>query len=154
MKSKLQELLDKKYNRKYLLLFLLFGIMLMFFPTKNDTEIEDAPAVREVFSLEGEEKRLQDVLSSIQGVGNCRVLLSVHSGEELILAEDEEGTVVISNGKTEEPITITTIYPNYQGAVIVMGGYDDANIRFDVLSAVMSYTGLSTDKITICPLKE
>lgn len=154
MLSKIKEELYKKSNKKYLIISLLFGIMLMIFPTKNESENMDVPIVQEIFSLESEEKRLQDTLSSIHGVGNCKVLLSICSDAELILAKDEGETVVVSNGKTEEPITITTVYPHYQGAVIVMGGYDDANIRFDVLSAVMSYTGLSTDKITICPLKE
>lgn len=155
---KLQEILSKlsthKKSKQYLAMFLFCGILLMLLPTSNESTVTEQEDSGFVFSLEREEQRLENVLSSIRGVERCKVLLSVSTGTESVLAEDEGKTIVISNGNHEETVTVLERYPLYQGAVVVMGGYSDANIRFDVLSAVMSYTGLGTDKITICPMEE
>jgi len=141
-------------NKKYIMFALLCGVLLMLMPTcANKTEC-DQPRDIEEFSVHDEEERLKEVLSSIQGVGKCEVLLSVHTGTETVFAENEGETVIISNGSSETPVTVMKRFPEYQGAVIVIGGYSDANVRFDILSAVMSYTGLGTDRITICPLEE
>lgn len=150
----IKKTLDFKQGRKYLILLLFCGIILMLLPTTSETKIiasDEAPCD---FDLEREEKRLEYVLSSIEGVRHCKVLLSVSNGSELVLAETQGEIMIVSKGNEEEPITLLTRSPIYRGAVIVIGGYSDANIRFDVLSAVMSYTGLSTDKITICPMEE
>lgn len=155
---KLQEIISKisthKKNKQYLIMFLFCGVLLMLLPTSKESSVSEQEEIGYVFSLEREEQRLADILSSIQGVEQCNVLLSVSTGPESVLAEDEGKTIVVSNGNQEETVTVLERYPLYQGAVVVMGGYSDANIRFDVLSAVMSYTGLGTDKITICPIEE
>ena len=154
MKMMLNRLYGHKNRRLYLVLFLVFGMLLMLFPTEKQDNLNDTVAYETEYSLEKEEKRLENVLSSVKGVGDCKVLLSIHNGTETILAKDEGETVVISEGNTESPITLSVMYPRFQGAVIIIGGYSDASVRFDVLSAVMSYTGLETDKITICPMAE
>lgn len=143
-------------SSKYLILCFCCGVILMLFPSvPKETEHNNAPAAsKEGFSLQQEEKRLEEVLSSIQGVDSCKVLLSVNTGTESILAEDEGETVVLSNGGSQSTVTVLTQYPSFQGAVVVTQGYENAGVRFDILSAVMSYTGLGTDKITICPMKE
>lgn len=155
---KLQELISKilghKNSKQYLTMFLFCGVLLMLLPTSNEKTVTEQDESGYTFSLEREEQRLAGILSSIHGVNQCNVLLSVSTGTESVLAEDEGKTIVVSNGNQEETVTILERYPLYQGAVVVMGGYSDANIRFDVLSAVMSYTGLGTDKITICPMEE
>ena len=106
-----------------------------------------------LMALYKEEQRLEEILSAINGVGKCRVLLSVHNGGELILAEDEGETVVLSNGGTQSTVTVQTQYPAFQGAVVVAGGCENTSVRYDILSSVMAYTGLSVDRITICPMK-
>lgn len=155
---KLQKMIGKltthKKSKQYLLMFLFFGILLMLLPTSSEKVVPEQDESGYEFSLEREEQRLADILSSIRGVEQCNVLLSVTTGPESVLAKDEGETIVVSNGNQEETVTVLERYPLYQGAVVVMGGYSDANIRFDVLSAVMSYTGLGTDKITICPIEE
>lgn len=145
---------DEKNIKKYILIVFICGIALMLIPTSDYKEAKNQDTNEEVFSLEKEEKRLENTLSTIDGVGKCNVLLSISEGTQLILAEDQDGTVVIDSGNAESPITVLKKYPCYQGAVIVCGGAENSNIRFDILSAVMSYTGLGVDKITICPIQK
>lgn len=148
-------ILDKK-RYPYLVLFFICGVLLMVFPNKSDaqnqSEIKESTST--AYSIEKEEKRLETILSSIDGVEKCKVLLSVHNGAEAILAEDEGETVVLSSSGQQSTVTIQTRYPEFQGAVIVAGGCNDSSVRYDILSSVMAYTGLGADRITICPIKE
>ena len=136
----------------YLLLFLFCGILLMIFPsdTKDGETIYKGQST---YSIENEEQRLQEILSAIEGVGECRVLLSIYNGEVPSLEEDNEETIIFNESGKQSDVTALTRYPIFQGAVIVSGGSDNPSIRYDILTSVMAYTGLEVDKITICPIK-
>ena len=45
------------------------------------------------FSLEETERRMAEVLSAMDGVGRVQVMLTLHSGETLSLAEDSSATL-------------------------------------------------------------
>lgn len=153
--EKLNQWLNDKQKQKYLFAAFVCGLCLMLLPTAQAEEQTVTDATGDVsYSVETEEERLEKVLSSIRGAGKCKVLLSVRSGAQLILAEDEGETVVISNSGRQSTVTVQKRYPDYMGAVIVAEGGGNATVRYDILSAVMSYTGLGADKITICSLEE
>lgn len=154
--------LGKKY--KFVILIILVGIVLMMLPTGKKAQTTDSAAstTGEVFSLEDMEEKMTDVLSHIQGVGKVRVMLTLKSGSQLHLAEDisqsdkendtkyDSETVTINRGSGNQEVVVTnTIYPTYQGAVIVCQGADLASVRLAVTEAVSALTGLSTDKISI-----
>lgn len=142
-------------KRKYLLILLACGALLMLLPGTSTVDTEPyEDDLETTFSVNDEEKRLGEMLSAIHGAGKCRVLLSLQAGAELVLAEDEGETVIVSSGGRQSTVTIQKRSPKYLGAVVVAEGSRDANVRYDILSAVMSYTGLGADKITICPLKD
>lgn len=67
----------KKY--RYPLLILLLGVTLMLLPSARSGKPDETEAA-------GEELRLQELLSAVEGVGDCRVLLS------------ESGVVVVCRG--------------------------------------------------------
>lgn len=163
MNEQLARVMNKAAKYKYVWIVLLFGIVLMLLPTSGEEDssvtvpevtVAEKP-MTEGFSVEAEEKRLAEILSSIKGAGECRVLLSVASTEEMELARDDGGTVILSGGSgVENIVTIKTLYPVYQGAVIVCAGADSPAVKYDILSAVMTYTGLGSDKISICAMYE
>ena len=134
----------------------LLGCILMMSPSEDNHAIQtDTANLTPIsFSIENEERRLEALLSKIDGVGECRVLLSVHSGSESVLAEDNGQTLVLKEGSRESIVTVQTIHPSYQGAVIVSGGCSSASVRHNILASVSAYTGLSADKIAICPIDE
>ena len=150
--------LNEKNFKTYGLLALIFllGCCLMLLPSEIDTKGNNVVQSQNsaTFSVEAEEARLESILSKINGVGKCRVLLSVHSGSESVLAEDNGETVVLKEGSSESIVTIQTIHPTYQGAVVVTGGCSSASVRHNVLASVSAYTGLSADQIAICPIVE
>ena len=150
--------LSRKQLKTYSALALIFliGCCFMLLPSAGDTEQAEKLSYADpyTFSIENEEKRLESLLSRIDGVGECRVLLSVHGGSESVLAEDNGETVILKEGSSESIVTVQTIHPAYQGAVIVTGGWSSASVRHNVLASVSAYTGLSADKIAICPIVE
>ena len=73
---------------------------------------------------------------------------------ETIPSEDESNTIILSNNRKQSDVAMQTTQPEFLGAIIVSGGSDNANIRYDILSSVMAYTGLSVDRISICPIQE
>ncbi len=142
---------------RYVLLVFLVGLLLLLLPERKRTDpvtesaAETAQAVPAGFSVEREEQRLGRVLSGIRGAGDCSVLLAVDATEKTELARDGENTVVLSGGSgRESTVTVQSEYPTYLGAVVVCTGAGDVRVRYDVLNAVMSYTGLTSDEISIC----
>ena len=136
----------------------------------------DAPeAGTAVFSVEEVEGRLKDVLGAAQGVGRVEVMLTLKSSTETIYAEEsrassrvlrDESTVyeqtkdgetnlktVQQGGGSESPVVIKTICPEYMGAVIICDGADDAAVRGRVLSAVLSATGITSERVAILKMK-
>lgn len=162
MNERLKGLTRSAVKYKYVWLVLLFGMTLMLLPTKQTEPSVTAPQVQTVqtsekqgFDVTREEKRLSEVLSAIRGAGECRVLLSVEGTEETELAKNGEETLVLSGGSGgEKTVTLRCVYPVYQGAVVVSSGAGDPVIKYDLLNAVMTYTGLRSDQISICAMYE
>lgn len=147
---------------RYVLLVFLLGLVLMLLPGKSKQETvlqtaaeSETASPQGAFSVEREETRLAAILSQIHGAGTCRVLLAVESTEETQLASDGEETVVLSGGNgRENTVTVRSVYPEYLGAVIVSSGANDPNIRYELLCAVMTYTGLRSDEISISAMDD
>ncbi|MBE6971027.1 MAG: stage III sporulation protein AG [Ruminococcaceae bacterium] len=151
----------KKY--RFAALIILLGIALMLMPVGNDKkESREEDKAEEVFSLEDTERRMEAILSRIEGAGKLQVMLTLKSGARLYLAEDTEEsaeenavqrrkeTVIVSKGSGYEDVVVTQqIYPLYQGAVVVCQGGDKAAVRLAITEAVAALTGLSSDKISV-----
>ena len=110
--------------------------------------------------------QLEDILATISGVGQVRVLLTVESGGERQLAQDTEleysgptaspedysrrsETVLVKGGSGAETVTVRQTYPTYRGALVVCQGGDRAEVRLAVTEAVAALTGLTSDRVTV-----
>lgn len=154
------EQLWKKY--RLVLLIILAGLLLMLLPGGSGQETEEVRQERETFSLEETERRMEAILSRIEGTGKLQLMLTLKSGSQLYLAEDtdesadgeevqvQRETVTLHRGSGYEDVVVTRqIYPMYQGALVVCQGADKAAVRLAVTEAVAALTGLSSDKITV-----
>ncbi len=151
---------------KYVALILCLGVVLMLWPTQSISgQEEDAASTVQTaegeFRLEELEEKLSAALSEINGVGEATVMLTLRSsGEEVLAQNTSEGstsdreTVIVSTGSgTEEAVSVKTIYPQFQGALVVCDGGGNASVKLAVLQAVSAITGLSSDQISICQRK-
>ncbi len=170
-----KKLTEKFKSKKYAPILLICGLILILLPGGNRGEEDTQEAPREMyestFTLEEEEKKLENMLSKISGAGDVEVMLTLKTGSEQILAQNEEqlsesgadgerreernvSTVVLSKGGGgEDGITLKYIYPQYLGALVVAEGADSRQVQLALTEAVASLTGLSTDKITVTKMK-
>ena len=142
----------------WVLLALCAGLLILL-PKRSVSEA--SPQTREFsFSLEAEEKRMEEALSRIDGAGKVTVLLSLEASEEREYARNldsdrqsdedsarrEERSEVARVG--ENALTVKIAYPRYRGALVVTEG-SGSGLKLAVTQAVAALTGLSTDRITV-----
>ena len=163
--KKVLTILDKY---KYVLLVVLVGAILLLMPLRDREPSSAGTAlVQETesggFDLEKTERKLSAALSQVEGAGEVTVVLTVQNSSRQVLAQDgkstqKEGTseqtaetVVVSKGSgTQETVLVEQIYPDFQGALVVCTGGEDAAVRLKLVEAVSALTGLGADKISIC----
>ncbi|MCD8085935.1 MAG: stage III sporulation protein AG [Clostridiales bacterium] len=149
---------------QYVGIALLAGVLLLVIPisgqTEQDAEQEDeAETAVETFDVAALEERLATVIGQIENVGEVEVLVTLSASSRQVLATDETvgesstktETVLTKDGSTQQStVTVQTIYPTYQGVLVVCDGGNDATVKLQVLSAVKALTGLSSEQISIC----
>ena len=147
---------------QYVLLVLAAGVLLLLLPLGGGEEEDhtQTPAqLQEEFDLEAFEDRLAGALSQIQGAGEAQVVLTLKSGSRQVLAQDTQrgadgdasaATVTLSQGGGSQTVVpLQTLAPQFQGALVVCQGGDQASVRLAVTEAVAALTGLSADRITV-----
>ena len=177
MKESGEKLLGWLKKNRYVAAVLLFGIVLLMIPWGGDGSggEEQSAAAAETqdelsFSCDETEERMERLLSSISGAGEVRVMLTLKSGVERVIAVDTESSVetaegaevnrdvketavIISAGSgVDDAVTLKYIYPEFQGAVIAAEGADSASVRLDITEAVMALTGLDAAKVKVVKL--
>ena len=120
------------------------------------------------------QNQLENILSTIKGVGKVNVYISYSESSKTIAMYDEKTTTssteetdssgglrnttstqvqkdVIFSGKdgNQVPMTQKIIMPTIEGAIITAQGAKNANVKTNIVNAVKSATGLSIDKIQV-----
>lgn len=125
------------------------------------------------------EKRLEDILESINGVGKVKVLIKYSESSTVVAMYNETSSestteendadggtknvteteskreIVYSdeNGQSK-PITEKVVMPVIEGAVITAQGASNANTKSCIVSAVEAVTGLAIHKIQVFEMGE
>ena len=124
------------------------------------------------------EEKLENILSTIKGVGEVNVFINYSESSSSIPLYDEstttstttEGdssggtrnTVETENQKevvfteksgTKDPIIQKTIMPLIEGAVITAKGANDAEVKTNIINAVQAATGLGIDRVQVFEMK-
>ena len=142
----------------------LLGAGLLLLPREGGAKPTAAPATAAATAEEPAalEAKLEKLLSQMEGAGAVQVVLTLEKSASYTYQTDRETrdgeerreTVLVSDGAGgEAPVTQETAYPVYQGAVVACQGADSAQVRLDIVRAVASLTGLSSDRITVIKLK-
>lgn len=150
------KLFSKIRNTRTLYLILIIGIVVMLF-----SSLPKKPAVSRQPAAISEEERLETLLSKIDGAGRVDILITYYgSGEKKIAYEtkesrrtgaqsEEESTdrsVVLSDGN---PFVTKESYPEVKGVVVIAEGAKSAQIREDILNAVVTAMGIAAHRVCI-----
>ena len=145
---------------KYVVLTAALGIFLLLLPPGEGKTADTgrAPTAAEHFDRAALQTEMEDILSSLDGVGRLSLMLTVDGGSEYELAQDEtdarkfSGTESGEQSRSSETVVLgsgRSRYPRFLGALVVCEGGDRADVQLKVTQAVAALTGLSSDRITV-----
>ena len=159
--------LDALKRCKYVALTAVLGIVLLLLPGGNEKKQEGGvPDAAEDFDRTALQEEMEEILSSLDGVGHLKLMLTVDGGSAYELARDEaqtqkrggedtgertqkSETVVLGSGASAEVMVTRSRFPAFIGALVVCEGGDRAEVRLRVTQAVAALTGLSSERITV-----
>lgn len=200
MEEKIRSRMAKWLKRDNLLILLLAGVLLVVIalPTeKNSREpqntgaIKGSPggAVQESISVSAGfsdveeyaaylEKRLENTLSQVSGVGAVQVMITLEATQELVLEKDQqtqssstteedsqggsrysnqisrsENTVYHSSGNSE-PYVIKTLLPRVEGVVVVAQGAGTGNINRNITDVVQALFDVEVHKVKVVKMDD
>ena len=149
-------------------LLLLAGIVLISFPARSTTQVKSITQDAELsFDLAATQKRLAEVLQTVEGAGRVELMLTLSAGPETIYQTNdrrvssesgltaEKDTVLLSqSGAEKSPVVVQMRYPRFQGALVVCDGADSPSVRLSIVEAVSSLTGLASAHISVIKMKQ
>lgn len=125
------------------------------------------------------EKKLEQILESIEGVGKVKVLIKYSESSTVVamynetssesstseddgvggtknVKETEQKKEIVYSDKDgkSEPITEKVVMPVIEGAIITAQGASNANVKAAIVSAVEAVTGLAVHKIQVFEMGE
>lgn len=108
----------KKY--KYVALVVLVGVVLMLLPSgKGEQQDTVEPVnVSEGYSLAETERRMEQVLGRIRGVGQVQVMLTLKSGSSLQLAENRSDSLRDTEARQERDVVTLNRGSGYEDVVV------------------------------------
>ena len=154
---------------KFVGLTVLIGVGLLLWPSGKKTTgtSGSSPAATAPTAVEQDlQADMEEILGTISGVGQVKVLLTVDSDGERQLAQNTElaysgstaapedysrrsETVLVDGTAGDGTVVVRTVYPTYRGALVVCQGGDRAEVKLAVTEAVAALTGLSADRVTV-----
>ena len=179
MDEKVKNIKEKIFKDKKLLVIIIIaviGIILIvlseLIPKNDDKEkntSENETNSIEMYTSELE-KKLSDIISSIEGAGNAKVMLTIDTSEENVYAKEinskDENTeskdissyqyeyIVIKSGSSkEEGMLLKVVEPNVRGVAVVCEGGDNAAVKEMIINTVSAVLKVKTNNISVCKMK-
>lgn len=165
MKEKLSDLLkSKQIKTKFLVVAGVIGIALIllseisFGGSDKKTEVTSNDYASYVSELNTE---LTDIISSIEGVGTCKIMITLKNTTESVYAQNSENSVngssssenneyVIYDGENgDEPILLKENFPEIEGVAVVCSGGDNVAVRERVIKCVSALFNISSNRISV-----
>lgn len=183
-KAKLRNTFEKlniPKNRQNLILLLgISGIALIFFSGFFKSErCEECSAEKSEVSMEERQKNLEQniesMVSSIEGAGKAKVLITFESACETVYATEEKKNKEASEDKSgsditrkkqsddcekklitvrdphggEKALAVTKLEPKVKGAVVICPGGDDPMVKVRVTEALTTALGITSARVCV-----
>lgn len=155
------------------------------FPSEDKKSHPNANLVLENKKENGElskeeilEKKLEQILSTIQGVDNVKVMITLETtgqiepafnkvkanetsqendsdgGKRVVTTENVTQTIVTQNNKDGSvPILLKSFEPEIKGVIVVAQGADDVLVKDRLFKAVKTVLQVSSNKVEVYPRK-
>ena len=170
-----QKIIQFLKKNKFVLLLIVIGVVLLLLPSSSaKSESTENHQPEETLSdtdyAESIEKKLEELLSMVDGAGQVRVMLTLQSGcrteyhsdvqtttdksDEKEQTSEQRKTVILSEGSAYDKAAISAVeYPQFQGALVLCEGAERSAVKLNLIHAVSALTGLSSSQITVVKMK-
>lgn len=172
LKEKLQEALTSKEKRRSAVLIVLGVLAVLalllseFFPSSQKTTKKSAATLNEAGTItESTEKKLKTLLSSMDGVGDVTVMVTLESCYENVYAtetktkeqkspsgvnsENSEAYVTVKDGSGAQCLIVKVYEPKIRGVAVIAEGAGNPEIKKAITDTVAAALGISTAKISV-----
>jgi len=105
------------------------------------------------------ESRAEKLLSSVEGVGKVKILITVESYDESVYAKDEQTDedggkytgeyVIIEESGSKTGLKTKTVSPVIKGVAVSCEGGGSAKIRSEVTSLICAAFGISANRVYV-----
>ena len=175
--SALKEKLIDAFNKdKKVFIFVLAGILGVLLILISEINFEPEENIAEINENQVEayeycdylEKKIEEIVSSIDGAGKVKVMITLSESVEYVYAQNQDDTkkinensensdnksdfVIIENEDNDSGLLIKTYEPKIRGVAIVCSGGDNANVQQQIYSTVSAVLNVSTARISISKL--
>lgn len=176
----LSNVLKDDKHKKIIIVLGLAGIVLIFLSSFVSCEKTDSTSrVKEEISVDEYrskiENNLKDIVSSIEGSGKTKVLVTVENSTETVYATEQkknkESTEDKSNGEitkkkesddsevhyitvkdsngSEKALSVTQVQPTIKGVVVVCDGGNDPNVQQRITNAVTTALNITSKRVCV-----
>ena len=163
-------------KRKVLVFIIIIAILVLAFSgvgsdkkdTENITQNGNDAFFDEQYITENE-KRLEEILSTVQGAGKVKAMITVEDVGEKVLAENkktesdraddgeksssssnkEQTAIIYGSGSEEKPFVLKEKLPLPSGVLVVATGAGDESVRLEIYEAVKALYGISGHRIKV-----
>lgn len=189
IKSKYAEKGDKKKIENLVVFVIILVITLIVINTiwgnesSSDKEEETSGYKKLAENIDKEEsetdeleKKLEEILGKMEGVGDVSVMITYTKGSEIVPMQNvnskvsttqetdsDGGTRTIEETDTTREIiytdgtkveTQTVVNPIVRGAIVIAEGASNATVKTNIVSAVEAITGLATYKVQVFEMNQ
>lgn len=164
VKAKVNRLFEKIPETKRPAVLAGIGIALMllilfssFGESDSKAEQSAAPIQNTNSYTEETEKKLESIISLIDGAGRCKVMVTLDTSEENVYASDinseKSEYVVIKTSSDEGGLLLKIIQPKIRGVAVVCDGGDSYITVNNITEAVCSVLGISSTKVSVSKME-
>ncbi|MCC8160774.1 MAG: hypothetical protein LIO53_05630 [Oscillospiraceae bacterium] len=127
---------------------------------KKDSAAENT--AQEV-SIADDERRLEEILSQIEGAGEVKVMITYYSSSEKDIAYETKTSLVEDKSESEdkkavmtgdEPMVVKEVYPRVKGVIVTAQGAGNAAVKAAISDAVGAALDVPAHKICIFKKEE
>ena len=112
------------------------------------------------------EEETENIIESIDGAGECRVMLTLKYTKESEFAKNYQENksessysdsfeyVLYKGANGEEPLLLKESFPQVQGVAVVCSGSDNTAVKEEIINCLSSVFDITTSKISVSKLKQ
>ena len=146
------------------------GILLIFLSSISpQTENQQQEPTSPLHQTQELEQQLKQLISSIEGVGEVKVMLTLDTENEQIYAQDktiesnrspqgdtirqQSNHVILGNGSGQQPLVETTYLPQVRGVAVVCQGAENITVVSRITDAISVVLDLPASRICVTKMK-